>query len=41
MLPSANSKGKNIKVNGTTLWVEDTGEAHLPVVLFLQTSFLH
>ncbi|MBC3953700.1 alpha/beta fold hydrolase [Pseudomonas triticifolii] len=35
-----NSHGKNIQVNGTTLWVEDTGEADLPVVLCLHSCFL-
>lgn len=40
MLPSTHSHGKNIQVNGTTLWVEDTGEAHLPVVLCLHSCFL-
>lgn len=40
MLPDANSQGKNIQVNGTTLWVEDTGETHLPVVLCLHSCFL-
>lgn len=40
MLPNTQSHGKNIQVNGTTLWVEDTGEAHLPVVLCLHSCFL-
>ena len=40
MLPCTHSHGKNIQVNGTTLWVEDTGEAHLPVVLCLHSCFL-
>lgn len=40
MLPDANLQGKNIQVNGTTLWVEDTGETHLPVVLCLHSCFL-
>lgn len=34
------SHGKHIQVNGTTLWVEDTGEADLPVVLCLHSCFL-
>src|SRR3954468_15559146 len=34
------SQGKNIEVNGTTLWVEDTGESDLPVVLCLHSCFL-
>ena len=40
MLQVANSHGKHIQVNGTTLWVEDTGEANLPVVLCLHSCFL-
>lgn len=40
MLPNANSHDKNVQVNGTTLWVADTGEAHLPVVLCLHSCFL-
>ncbi|SHL84552.1 alpha/beta fold hydrolase [Phytopseudomonas punonensis] len=36
----AATKGKNIQVNGTTLWVADTGEAELPVVLCLHSCFL-
>jgi 3-oxoadipate enol-lactonase len=40
MLQVANSYGKHIQVNGTTLWVEDTGEADLPVVLCLHSCFL-
>ncbi|NUU38586.1 alpha/beta fold hydrolase [Pseudomonas sp. C2B4] len=40
MLKVANSYGKHIQVNGTTLWVEDTGEADLPVVLCLHSCFL-
>lgn len=34
------SQGKNVEVNGTTLWVEDTGETDLPVVLCLHSCFL-
>lgn len=34
------TKGKNFEVNGTTLWVEDTGENDLPVVLCLHSCFL-
>ncbi|WDM60007.1 alpha/beta hydrolase [Pseudomonas sp. NEEL19] len=34
------TKGKNVEVNGTTLWVEDTGENDLPVVLCLHSCFL-
>ncbi|EJN18338.1 putative hydrolase or acyltransferase of alpha/beta superfamily [Pseudomonas sp. GM78] len=34
------SHGNHIQVNGTTLWVEDTGEADLPVVLCLHSCFL-
>ncbi len=33
-------QGKHIQVNGTTLWVEDTGEAYLPVLLCLHSCFL-
>ncbi|WP_338581404.1 alpha/beta hydrolase [Pseudomonas sp. MAG733B] len=40
MLEVANSHGKHIQVNGTTLWVEDTGEANLPIVLCLHSCFL-
>ncbi|WP_448108238.1 alpha/beta fold hydrolase [Pseudomonas azerbaijanoccidentalis] len=40
MLQVANSHGKHIQVNGTTLWVEDTGEANLPIVLCLHSCFL-
>ncbi|WP_342246775.1 alpha/beta fold hydrolase [Pseudomonas sp. OTU5201] len=40
MLQVVNSHGKNIQVNGTTLWVEDTGEADLPVILCLHSCFL-
>ncbi|WP_330115430.1 alpha/beta hydrolase [Pseudomonas sp. JS3066] len=40
MLQVVNSQGKNIQVNGTTLWVEDTGEADLPVILCLHSCFL-
>ncbi|AZE55220.1 Beta-ketoadipate enol-lactone hydrolase [Pseudomonas synxantha] len=40
MLPNANSHDKNVQVNGTKLWVADTGEAHLPVVLCLHSCFL-
>lgn len=40
MLQVNDAKGKNIQVNGTTLWVQDTGEADLPVVLCLHSCFL-
>jgi pimeloyl-ACP methyl ester carboxylesterase len=40
MLQVANSHGKHVQVNGTTLWVEDTGEANLPIVLCLHSCFL-
>ena len=40
MLQATDTNGKNIQVNGTTLWVEDTGETDLPVVLCLHSCFL-
>lgn len=40
MLQQVNSQGTNIDVNGTTLWVADTGEANLPVILCLHSCFL-
>lgn len=40
MLPGTHSQSKNVQVNGTTLWVEDTGETHLPVVFCLHSCFL-
>ncbi|BAN48756.1 alpha/beta fold hydrolase [Metapseudomonas resinovorans] len=40
MLQASTAQGKNIQVNGTTLWVEDTGETDLPVVLCLHSCFL-
>ncbi|CAN7799576.1 alpha/beta hydrolase [Paraburkholderia hospita] len=33
-------QGKNLRVNGTTLWVADTGETDLPVILCLHSCFL-
>ncbi len=40
MLQEVKSRGSNIDVNGTTLWVADTGEAELPVILCLHSCFL-
>lgn len=40
MLQVAIAKSHNIQVNGTTLWVEDTGETELPVILCLHSCFL-
>ncbi len=34
------SLGKTMEVNGTKLWVEDTGESDLPIVLCLHSCFL-
>ncbi|MDR6208257.1 alpha/beta fold hydrolase [Paraburkholderia graminis] len=34
------SRGKNLRVNDTTLWVADTGETDLPVILCLHSCFL-
>ncbi|OUL99458.1 alpha/beta fold hydrolase [Variovorax sp. JS1663] len=34
------AQGKFMRVNGTTLWVEDTGEQHLPIILCLHSCFL-
>ena len=34
------AQGAHKKINGTTLWVEDTGESNLPVVLCLHSCFL-
>ena len=40
MQQQVTSQGTNIDVNGTTLWVADTGEANLPVILCLHSCFL-
>lgn len=40
MLQAAHVAHQYLSVNGTTLWVEDTGEAHLPVILCLHSCFL-
>lgn len=40
MLKTMTGQGKNIKVNDTRLWVEDTGEADLPIILCLHSCFL-
>lgn len=40
MLKAAHTPTQNLSVNGTTLWVEDTGETHLPVILCLHSCFL-
>src|SRR5580765_4839733 len=34
------AQGTHKKINGTTLWVEDTGESDLPVILCLHSCFL-
>jgi pimeloyl-ACP methyl ester carboxylesterase len=40
MSTMTHSLGKTMEVNGTRLWVEDTGESDLPIVLCLHSCFL-